>query len=80
MRKYDIKLPYTVAAMFVPYAINRLQQAGYWKELPVELVNKILSVQSAGGTLELTQDDLDSIHDNLWKRLAFDLGVGWSPK
>lgn len=80
MRRYDIQLPYHVPAMFVSVAIGRLQQAGYWNELPVKLINKIISAQSSGDALELTQEDLDSIHDHLWKRMAFDLGIGWSPK
>lgn len=76
-RVYDIELPYYVSSFFIGMAISKLEDAGDWDGLPVELKSRFKNAQASWKGIELSQDDLDSISDDLWADIAVHLGVTW---
>ncbi len=77
MRKYHIDLPYTIPSMFVSTAVDRLKGIGMWDSLPKHLQDKAESALSNWYGLELTQEDLDSIPNPVWKAIAANLNIEW---
>lgn len=77
-RRYDVELPLNVPGMLVGTYISQLQGMGIWNNLPGSLRRKAETAQASWNSLSLTQEDLDSIPEHLWKEIAAKIGVGWS--
>ena len=76
-RLYDVELPYRVPCFGVGIAINKFKQIGVWHKLPYELKEKARDAKGSWSGLKITQKDLDSIPDDVWKTIAVELDIGW---
>jgi hypothetical protein len=76
-RVYDLDLPYRIPGFGVGFAISKFKQIGVWDKLPAALKNKAREARGSWGGLKLTQKDLDSVSDDVWKTIATEFGVRW---
>ena len=76
-RVYDLELPYRVPGFGVGFAIGKFKQIGVWDKLPAALRNKAREARGSWSGLKLTQKDLDSVSDDVWKTIAAEFGVRW---
>mgnify|MGYP001008605068 CR=1 FL=1 len=75
-REYKFQLPYNIPCMFIGMAVSSLQDKGLWEDLPVNLKRKIKQAQQGWDDIQLTREDLDSISDELWEKIAIELELG----
>lgn len=65
-RQYSFPLPVTVPAFAINYAVDRLQSAAVWHDIPSALKKKIADAQRSSSSLLITRADLDSLSDHAW--------------
>jgi len=76
-RIYDLDLPYRIPGFGVGFAISKFKQIGVWDKLPAALRNKAREAKGSWSGLKLTQKDLDSVPDDVWRAIAAAFGVRW---
>src|SRR5947209_15286070 len=74
-RVYKFKHPVYFPYPAIGFAKNQLKRVGVWEGLPKALRCKI---KAAGWTgLTITRQDLDSIPDEVWARMANAFNIEW---
>jgi len=76
-RIYEFALPVHFPFFGIGMTIARFKQLGVWDKLPDALRRKTERARAGWSGLSLTQTDLDSIPDDVWKTIASAFGVGW---
>src|SRR4249919_550503 len=76
-RLYDVELPYHVSGFVVGIAISKFKQIGVWDKLPYALKDKAKAAKGSWSGFKITQNDLDSIPDDAWEKIAKAMGVTW---
>jgi hypothetical protein len=76
-RIYNFPLPARLPGFGIGMAIKRAKSLGIWEQFPDALRRKIKKAKGTWSGCALTRDDLDSISDGLWERLASEMRLDW---
>jgi hypothetical protein len=76
-RIYNFELPYTINSFYVRIGVGKLQSDGLFDGLPYLIRNKLVLAANGWTSVDVTQDELDSIDDTEWAALADMLGLSW---
>jgi hypothetical protein len=76
-RIYNFPLPARAPGFVLGMAIKRAKSLGLWDKLPDPLRRKISKAKGTWSGCALTRDDLDSISDDLWEKMAAEMRLDW---
>jgi hypothetical protein len=79
-RIYKFRHPVAVPFFAIGMARDKMKRAGIWEKLPQRLRQKAKVAQESWSAMIVTRQDMDSIPDDVWARLArtFDLEWGYA--
>lgn len=70
MRNYPFKLPVKISSFIDRFIPGKLEEAGVWDNLPDDFQKKIVDAEDSWDGLEITQEDLDSLDNDTWRKIS----------
>lgn len=77
-RTYDFDVPYTINGFVLSMGWNQIAVDPMFHRLPMPVQHKIAHAHLLDQGVTLTQEDLDSIPDDVWAHIAAKLGLSYS--
>jgi hypothetical protein len=76
-RVYHFKVPYRVGKLELTLFAARIVTAGIWDVIPRKLAIKINEALDSRTAVTLTQEDFDSIKDDVWVDFSKAVDLNW---
>ncbi len=70
-----LTLPYEVPGIAKGMMVDQIKKAGVWDDLPKPLQERITREAATWSPLKVTKEDLDSVPDKAWRKVAPMLGL-----